>query len=189
MVVFIKNMVCDRCIMVVRQLLEETEIPFEDIQLGEVTISAPVAEEKLPVLKARLQQLGFELLDDKKSTTVERVKNIVIQLIHSVDEVELSQKLSVFLQEKTGMEYTQLSNLFSTVEGTTIEKYVILQRIERAKELLTYNELSVGEIAEKLGYSSIQYLSQQFKKVTGLTTSQFKQSQENQRKPLDKVKS
>lgn len=180
-------MVCDRCILVVRQQLDKLGLSYNHIQLGEVELSGNPPAGKIQELREPLKALGFELLDDKKSTLVEKIKNIIIQLIHSVDEVELTQKMSVILEEKLKMDYHYLTGLFSAVEGITIEKYVILQRIEKAKELLKYDELSLSEIADKLGYSSVQHLSQQFKKVTGLTTSHFKQLKENQRKPLDKV--
>ncbi|GAA0564303.1 helix-turn-helix domain-containing protein [Chitinophaga japonensis] len=185
--IYIKNMVCDRCILVVRQQLDKLGLSYKNTQLGEVELTGNPSAEKMQELRSNLKELGFDLLDDKKSTTVEKIKNIIIQLIHNVDEVELNQKLSVILEEKMKMDYHYLTGLFSAVEGTTIEKYVILQRIEKAKELLSYDELSLGEIAARLGYSSVQHLSQQFRKVTGLTTSQFKQAKENQRKPLDKV--
>jgi AraC family transcriptional regulator len=185
--IYIKNMVCDRCILVVRQQLEKLDLPYNNVQLGEVELAGNPSAEKMNALREQLNSLGFELLDDKKAATVEKIKNIIIQLIHNPDQVELTKKISVILEESLNMDYHYITSLFTAVEGITIEKFVILQRIERAKELLKYNELSVGEIADKLGYSSVQHLSQQFKNVTGLTTSQFKQLSENLRKPLDKV--
>jgi len=184
---YIKNMVCDRCILVVRQQLEKLQLPYKGIQLGEVELAKTPSDKELQALRDQLLALGFELLDDKKSTIVEKIKNTIIQLIHGTDEAELSLKLSVLLAEKLQMDYHYLSTLFSSIEGITIEKYAILQRIEKAKELLKYDELNLGEIADKLGYSSVQHLSQQFKKITGLTPSHFKQLKENKRKPLDKV--
>lgn len=184
---FIKNMVCDRCILVVRQQLEKLQLPYKNIQLGEVELTKVPSDKELQALRNQLLDLGFELLDNKKSTIVEKIKNTIIRLIHRGDEEELSLKLSVLLEEKLKMDYQYLTTLFSSVEGITIEKYVIRQRIEKAKELLMYDELSLGEIADKLGYSSVQHLSQQFKKITGLTPSHFKQLKENKRKPLDKV--
>ena len=187
MLLYIKNMVCDRCILVVRQQLDKLELSYKNIQLGEAELAEPPSKEKLDLLKNQLHDLGFEVLDDKKSTIVEKIKNTIIQLIHSADEAALTLKLSVLLQEKLKMDYHYLSSLFSSIEGFTIEKYVILQRIEKAKELLMYDELNLGEIADKLGYSSVQHLSQQFKKITGLTPSHFKQLGENMRKSIDKV--
>lgn len=184
---YIKNMVCDRCILVVRQQLDKHGVSYNNIQLGEVELSGQPDEKQLQSLRAELHDSGFEVLDDKKSRTVEKIKNAIIQLIHGTNEVELTKKLSVILEEKLQMDYSYLTSLFSSTEGVTIEKYVILQRIEKAKELLIYDELSLSEIADKLGYSSVQHLSQQFKKTTGLTPSHFKQLKENKRKPLDKV--
>ena len=122
----------------------------------------------------------------KKTRTVEKIKNTIVSLVHRNDE-ELNLKLSALLEEKLQMDYHYLTTLFSSVEGVTIEKYTILQRIERVKELLMYDELSLSEIADQMGYSSVQHLSQQFKKVTGMTPSQFRDLKENKRKPLDKV--
>jgi len=180
-------MVCDRCLMVVRNQLEELGLPFKNVQLGQVELSEEPKPGKLELLRQRLSELGFELLDDKKSKTVERIKNTIISLVHGKDVEEFNMKLSVMLEEKLGMDYHYLTTLFSTVEGITIEKYAILQRIEKVKELLMYDEKSLSEIAYEMGYSSVQHLSQQFKKVTGLTPTQFKSLRENNRKPLDKI--
>ena len=184
---YIKNMVCDRCVMVVRNQLDETGIGYNNIQLGEVELSGPATEEQLDTLKEKLSSLGFELLDDRKSVMVTQIKSAIISLVHKNELEESNKKLSVLLSEKLDKDYHYLSTLFSSIEGVTIEKYVILQRIERAKELLIYDELSLNEIADSLGYSSVQHLSQQFKKVTGLTPTHFKQLKENKRKPLDQV--
>jgi AraC family transcriptional regulator len=187
MQLYIKNMVCDRCILVVRQELDEMKLGFKNIQLGEVELIEPPSDQKLRELKTQLNNLGFELLDDKKSTLVEKIKSTIIQLIHGTEADELRKKLSVLLSEKLKMDYHYISSLFSSIEGITIEKYVILQRIEKAKELLMYAELSLSEIADQLGYSSVQHLSQQFKKTTGLTPSHFKNLKKNMRIPLDKL--
>jgi AraC family transcriptional regulator len=188
MKLYIKNMVCDRCIMAVKEQLDQTGLPYKTVQLGEVELSKEADEHSLKRLREKLESLGFELLDDKRATLVEKIKNVIIDLIHGHEDVELKTKLSVLLQEKLLTDYHYLTTLFSSVEGITIEKYVILQRIERAKELLVYNELSLGEIAFKLGYSSVQHLSQQFKNITGYTPSEFKQLRDNNRKPLDKLR-
>jgi len=180
-------MVCDRCILVVRQQLDKLGLSYKNIQLGETELSELPSTEKMTLLKEHLHGLGFEVLDDKKSTIVEKIKTSIIQLIHNADEETLTIKLSVLLQEKLQMDYHYLSGLFSSIEGITIEKYVILQRIEKTKELLMYGESSLSEIADKLGYSSVQHLSLQFKKITGLTPSHFKQLRENMRKSLDKI--
>ena len=187
MPLYIKNMVCDRCILVVRQELEKLKLNYKNIQLGEVELSGDQSEGKLKELSKNLQLLGFELLDNKKSTLVEKIKSAIIQLIQANDSEVISKKLSVLLSEKLNLDYHYISGLFSSIEGMTIEKYAILQRIEKAKELLMYAELTLSEIADKLGYTSVQHLSQQFKKITGLTPSHFKQLGANMRKPIDKV--
>jgi YesN/AraC family two-component response regulator len=185
----IKNMVCDRCVMVVRQQLDELQLDYKNIQLGEVELSENANHAQLDQLRLNLEQQGFELLDDKRSKTVEKIKTTIVSLIHGKDADELNLKLSAILEEKLGMDYHYLSTLFSSVEGITIEKYAILQRIEKVKELLMYDEKNLSDIAFELGYSSVQYLSQQFKKVTGLTPTHFKQVKDNRRKPLDKINS
>ena len=187
MELFIKNMVCDRCVMIVKQRLNALGIDYSGVELGEVKLNTPVTDEQFAALKDELHVFGFELLDDRKASIVNQIKSSIIRYIHCEDDSEMNKKLSVLLSEKSGIDYNYLSSLFSAVEGITIEKYVILQRIERAKELLAYNELSLNEIADKLCYSSVQHLSQQFKKVTGLTPSQYKQSKEVGRTPLDQV--
>jgi len=184
---YIKNMVCDRCIMVVRQQLDEAGLTYRNVKLGEVELTQEPNERQVKTLREKLSLLGFELLDDKRAALVEKIKSIIIDLIHRHEDVELNMKLSVLLKEKLQMDYHYLTTLFSSIEGVTIEKYVILQRIERAKELLIYDELSLNEISYKLGYSSVQHLSQQFKNITGFTPSHFKQLKENKRKPLDKL--
>jgi AraC-like DNA-binding protein len=183
----IKNMVCNRCIMTVRQLLDKTGLSYKNVRLGQVELANDPEPGQLERLNNSLLQSGFELLDDKKSRTVEKIKTVIVSLVQGYDEDEFNKKLSAILEEKLHMDYHYLTTLFSSVEGVTIEKYVILQRVEKVKELLAYDELSLSEIAYKLGYSSVQHLSQQFKKVTGFTPSQFKQLKENQRKPLDKI--
>jgi AraC family transcriptional regulator len=187
MQLYIKNMVCDRCILVVRQQLDRNGLSYKNIQLGELELAEELSDRQLSILKDQLHNLGFELLDDKKSALVEKIKASIILLIRGRDAEELTKKLSVVLSEKLNLDYHHLSTLFSSIEGITIEKYVILQRIERAKELLMYAELTLSEIADQMGYSSMQHLSQQFKKITGLTPSHFKSLKKNMRIPLDKV--
>jgi AraC-like DNA-binding protein len=173
--------------MVVRNEMDRLGIDYKNIQLGEVELDEEPTEATLGQFRERLAADGFELLDDKKSKIVERIKNIIVSLIHGKDADEFNLKLSAMIQEKLGMDYHYLSALFSSVEGITIEKYAILQKIEKVKELLIYDEKSLSEIAYEMGYSSVQHLSQQFKKITGLTPSHFKQLKENKRKPLDKI--
>ncbi len=182
----IKNMVCDRCIAAVQEILQHEEIAYDKVQLGEVELTAEPSKSQLERLENDLTAAGFELLDDVKSQLVEKIKNVIITLIHRNEDI-LTLKLSAILEDKLQKEYSYLSALFSSVEGTTIEKFTILQRIEKAKELLTYDELTLSEIADQMGYSSVQHLSQQFKKETGLTPTQFRALKENTRKPLDKV--
>lgn len=187
MLLHIKNMVCDRCIMAVRNEMDRLHIDYKNVQLGQVELEEALSTEVLQQFREQLAFNGFELLDDKKAKTVERIKNIIVSLIHGKDADEFNLKLSAVLQEKSGMDYHYLSSLFSSVEGITIEKYAILQKTEKVKELLIYDEKSLSEIAYEMGYSSVQHLSQQFKKVTGLTPSHFKNLKENKRKPLDKI--
>ena len=183
---FIKNMVCNRCIMVVQNELDKFDLEVKNIRLGEAILDKePTTEEKDKLEKA-LILLGFEVIDDRKSLIIEKIKNIIIDLVHHQDN-DTKKNLSDILSSKLHHDYNYLSNLFSEIEGTTIEKYFIAQKIEKVKELLVYDELSLSEIAFRLNYSSVAYLSNQFKKVTGLTTSYFKQIREDKRKPLDKV--
>ena len=186
MKLYIKNMVCNRCIMVVRDAMIALNINYTDIALGEVDLDKPLTIEERQKLQYALLSLGFELIEDKNSRIIEQIKTVIIDIIQNQDG-EMHTNLSHLLSDKLNHEYSTLSNLFSEVEGTTIEKYFISQRIEKVKELLVYDELSLTEIAHKLNYSSVAYLSNQFKKVTGLTTGHFKKIKEAKRKPLDEV--
>ncbi|MGE6219964.1 MULTISPECIES: helix-turn-helix domain-containing protein [Bacteroidota] len=183
---FIKNMVCNRCIMVVQNELEKLGLDAKNIKLGEVILSKEITSLEKENLSKTLEPLGFEVIDDKKGRIIEKIKNIIIDLVHHQDS-DVKTNLSDVLSDKLHHDYNYLSNLFSEVEGTTIEKYFIAQKVEKVKELLVYDELSLSEIANRLNYSSVAYLSNQFKKVTGLTPSHFKQIKEDKRKPLDKV--
>ncbi|KEQ31115.1 AraC family transcriptional regulator [Elizabethkingia miricola] len=183
---FIKNMVCDRCIMVVQAELDKLSLNAKNIKLGEVILDKEITPAEKDTLVKILAPLGFEVIDDKKSRMIEKIKSIIIDLVHHQDN-EIKTNLSNILSNALHNDYNYLSNFFSEVEGTTIEKYFIAQKIEKVKELLVYDELSLSEIADRLNYSSVAYLSNQFKKVTGLTPSHFKQIREDKRKPLDKV--
>ncbi|TJZ63258.1 helix-turn-helix transcriptional regulator [Sphingobacterium olei] len=183
---FIKNMVCNRCIMVVQNELDKLGLKVKKIKLGEVTLDNELTPEEKDQLHNVLVPLGFEVIDDKKSRIIEKIKNVIIDLVHHQDN-GIKNNLSDVLSDKLHHDYNYLSNLFSEIEGTTIEKYFIAQKIEKVKELLVYDELSLSEIAFRLNYSSVAYLSNQFKKVTGLTPSYFKQIKEDKRKPLDKL--
>ena len=158
----------------------------KNIKLGEVILSKEITSLEKENLSKTLEPLGFEVIDDKKGRIIEKIKNIIIDLVHHQDS-DVKTNLSDVLSDKLHHDYNYLSNLFSEVEGTTIEKYFIAQKVEKVKELLVYDELSLSEIANRLNYSSVAYLSNQFKKVTGLTPSHFKQIKEDKRKPLDKV--
>ncbi|HOI49306.1 MAG TPA: helix-turn-helix domain-containing protein [Prolixibacteraceae bacterium] len=184
---FIKNMVCNRCIMVVQQLFESLEHPPVHISLGEVETAIPLSGEELDLLRTKLVDLGFELIDDARSQLIEKIKTLVIEMIHYRKADDRKMNYSAYIESGLNKDYTYLSNLFSEVTGTTIEKYIISQKIERVKELLVYDEHTLSEIAWELGYSSVAHLSAQFKKVTGLTPGHFRQIGTNKRKPLDQV--
>lgn len=184
-------MVCNRCVTAVQQVFDKTGLNIEKISLGEVNVNEEtVTDEQLKQLDTELQSLGFERIDDRKARLIEGIKNKIIQLIHHSDRVDRKHNWSSILSEEMHYEYNYLSNLFSSVEGITLEQYIIRQKIERAKELLFYDELNLSEIADRLGYSSVAHLSGQFKKITGLTPSELKKSREidQSRKPLDSVK-
>lgn len=184
---FIKNMVCNRCVMVVQQVFDGLGYPPVHITLGEVETAAPIEGERLDILRKNLTGFGFELIDDAKSQLIEKIKTLVIETIHYRKEHDLKVNYSGYIESKLNKDYNYLSNLFSEVTGTTIEKYIISQKIERVKELLVYDELTLSQIAWELGYSSVSALSAQFKKITGLTPKHFRQIKDNKRIPLDKV--
>lgn len=179
-------MVCNRCIMVVQNQLDKLGIAVKSIRLGEAVLENNLSPQTKQNLEAALVPLGFEIIDDKKSRIIEKIKNIIIDQVHYQDS-ELRTNLSDLLSSRLHHDYHYLSNLFSEVEGTTIEKYFIAQKIEKVKELLVYDELTLSEIAFRLNYSSVAYLSNQFKKVTGLSPSHFKNIKDHRRKPLDGV--
>ena len=179
-------MVCDRCKMVVKTEFEKLGIRPLSVNLGEVDLNKDLNESEKLKLKEILQRLGFFLIDNKKSRLIERIKTLIIELVHQQNS-ELKTNLSDFLSSHLNHDYNYISTLYSEVEGTTIEKYFIAQKIERVKELIIYDEFSLSEIANLLNYSSVAYLSNQFKKVTGLTPSYFKSIKINRRIPLDQV--
>ncbi|MGG5507236.1 MULTISPECIES: helix-turn-helix domain-containing protein [unclassified Myroides] len=185
-VLFIKNMVCNRCVFMVQQEIEKLGLSIQSIKLGEVELKQELSVPEKEALSKALVALGFYLIDDKKSQLITKIKSAIVELVHHRDN-ELKVNLSDFLSTELGHDYNYLSNLFSEIEGKTIEKYFIAQKIEKIKELLVYDELSLSEIAHQLNYSSVAYLSNQFKKVTGLTPSHFKKIRDNKRKPLDEV--
>ena len=172
--------------MVVTSELEKAGILYLNVDLGEIEVSKAPTADQLRELDRGLKRYGFELIDDRKSRMIEKIKNHIIRLIHEPDN-DIKTNLSAYLADKLHYDYTYLSNLFSETEGTTIEKYFIAQRIEKVKELLVYDELTLSAIADKLGYSSVAYLSGQFRKVTGLTPSHFKALKEHKRRNIEEL--
>ena len=178
-------MVCPRCVTAVGKTFNDLDIHPLKIQLGEVTLSKELNAKQNKLLKEKLESLGFELLDDNRSQQIEKIKSTIIHHIHYATVPKFV--FSDLLASKLNKEYSQLSKLFSATEGITIEQFVILQKIEKVKELLIYNQMNLSEIADKMGYSSVAHLSSQFKKTIGLTPSQFKAQGGKLRKTLDKL--
>ena len=170
--------------MAVEHVFNTLKIPYKKVELGEVEIIDELYSEQYQTLMNELKNLGFEIIDNRKSRIIEQVKNNIIKLIHHSD-ISLNVNLSDYITSSVNYEYKYLSTLFSEVEGITIEKFYIAQKIERVKELIVYDELSLNEIADKLGYSSAAYLSNQFKKHTGLTPGHFRRIKDSRRKPID----
>jgi AraC-like DNA-binding protein len=183
----IKNMVCNRCIKAVKDELESLGYTLRSIELGEVVLNKEVDNNDTERISKALAENGFELIKDNKGWIINRIKTLIIEYIHHDREKSDYVNFSDFLSSELNHDYSYLSHLFSSVEGKTIEKYMILQRIEKVKELLVYDELNLNEISYKLGYSSVAHLSRQFKSVTGLTPSHYKKVREEKRKPLDQV--
>lgn len=186
MLLHIKNMVCNRCVMVVKAELAKLGFNPVYVELGEVEFTKELSPSDKAKIDSAIQPLGFAVIDDKKSRLIESIKTLIVQLVHHQNS-ELRTNLSDYLSSHLHHDYKYLSNLFSEVEGTTIEKYFIAQKIEKVKELLVYDELTLSEIAYQMNYSSVAHLSNQFKKVTGLTPSHFKNIRIEKRKPLDEV--
>ena len=177
-------MVCIRCKMVVKEELTKLGIRFMSVELGEVEMMENISAEQHEQIKAALLRSGLELMDDKKSILIQKIKKVIIELVHYSNE-PLTVNFSEYLSQKLNYDYTYLANLFSEVQGTTIEKFLIAHKIERVKELLVYDELNLTEISYQMHYSSVAHLSAQFKKVTGLTPSHFKQLKNKRRSMLD----
>lgn len=187
-ILYIKNMVCPRCIKVVREELEKLDVGINSIVLGEVETEHP--KDKLPIDKITkvLRDNGFELIDDNTTRIIEKIKKVIISVIQEYEDENLTKiNFPSQISSEINREYSSLSSLFSKTEGITIEHYIILQKIEKVKEYLKYDELTLSEIAYKLGYSSVQHLSRQFKKNTGLTASEFKNNLFSKRKSIDAV--
>jgi AraC-like DNA-binding protein len=184
----IKNMVCNRCIKVVQEELEKLHYVVEKIELGEVELVSKRNEIDLKKIKKTLTENGFELIDSRNANLIERIKISIINTIHHSSTQDLSKfDFRKKIAEDSSLSYQYVSTLFSSMEGITIEKFMIHQKIEKVKELIVYDELTLSEIAYKLGYSSIQHLSNQFKKVTGLSPSYFKNLKAKKRNPIDQI--
>jgi len=186
MILYIRYMVSLRCKMVVKEELKKLGLWYVFVDLGTVEVLGEVTDELLKQLKANLHKSGLELLDDKRSILIERIKNVVIEMIHYDEELP-KINFSDFISEKIGYDYTYLSNIFSEVKGITLQQYIIMHRIEKVKELLLYDELTLTEISYRLQYSSVAHLSNQFKKVTGLTPSFYKQLKQKRRTNLENL--
>lgn len=182
----VKNMVCNRCTMVVSQIFDEAKIEVAKVRLGKVETTENVSPDALEQLNKQLRSAGFEILNDSKSRLIENIKNITIEYVYN-HTGEYKINFSEYLTDRLNLDYHYLSTLYSSVEGTTIEKHLINLKIERVKELLVYDEKTLSEIAWELGYNSVAYLSGQFKKITGFTPSYFKKVREQNRKSIDNV--
>ena len=186
MKIYIKNMVCIRCQMVVKAELEKLGLHYVDVKIGEANIIEDPSPEQLTRLDAALRKTGLEIMDDKKSILVEKIKNVIIDLVHYSEE-QIKVNLSDYLSEKLNYDYTYLANLFSDVKGITVEKFYLAHKIEKVKELIVYDELTLTEIAYRMNYSSSAHLSNQFKKITGLTPTHFKMLKNKKRTTLEDV--
>ena len=179
-------MVSTRCKMAVKEALRGLGLHFILVDLGEVDILENISAEQRELLKTVLLESGLELMDDKRAVLIEKIKNTIIEMVHYSDEI-IKINFSDFLSEKLNHDYTYLANLFSEVQGTTIEQFIISHKVERIKELIIYDELNITEIAWKMNYSSVAHLSNQFKKVTGLSPSHFRKLKEKRRNPIEDI--
>lgn len=183
MKLYIQNMVCLCCKMTVAAELEKMKLSYTNLELGEVHLVKPISPEQRQELKATLHSFGLELMEDEKAILVEKIVSVIIKMIHEPDRFP-EMSFSLYLTKELGKDYHYLSSLFSKTKGVTIEHFIILHKIERVKELIMYDELNLTEISYKLHYSSVQHLSNQFKKVTGLTPTFFKNIKDKKRNPL-----
>jgi AraC-like DNA-binding protein len=179
-------MVSIRCKMVVKDALKKMGLHFIVVDLGEVEIMESLNEDQRLELKNSLHKAGLELMDDKKAMLIERIKNVIVEMVHYAEEL-IKTNFSDYLSEKLNYDYTYMANLFSEVQGTTIEQYIISHKVERIKELIIYGEWNITEIAHRMNYSSVAHLSSQFKKVTGLSPSHFKQLKDKRRSPIEDI--
>ena len=179
-------MVSNRCKILVKEELRKLNLHFIVVDLGEIEIMEDITQEQRELLKLALIDTGLELMDDKRAILIERIKNVIIEMVHHADDWP-QINYSDYISQKLNHDYTYLSNIFSAVKGITIQQYIIIHKIELAKELLMYDELNLTEISYKLNYSSVAHLSNQFKKITGLTPSHFKQLKEKSRSPIEEI--
>ncbi|TDQ81734.1 helix-turn-helix domain-containing protein [Sphingobacterium yanglingense] len=181
----VKNMVCKRCVSAVEDILNQLEIPFSNVQLGTIQFASAIPEKQTEQIRTALENIGFELIEDPKDNLAKEVKTLLIELVGALNTEPI--KLSAYLSEKLGTNYHTISSVFSQQEGITVEKYYIQLKIEKAKELLSYNELSLKEIAYRLNYSSVAHLSKQFKEIVGVSASTFRSEKRMDRKYLDQL--
>lgn len=186
MKLFIQNMVSLRCKLLVKAEMDKLKIKYKTVELGEVALLKPITLEKKEKLKIQLHKSGLELMDDKKAMLLEKIKNIVVEMVHYSEEIP-KVNFSTYLSEKLNVDYHILSDFFSKTKGMTIEHFIILHKIERVKELIIYDELSLTEISYMMHYSSVSHLSKQFKQITGLTPSYFKQLKHQNRSMLESI--
>ncbi len=179
-------MVSTRCKMLVKEELKKLQLHFIVVELGEIEIMESITDEQRSQLNTALKESGLELMDDKKAVLIEKIKNIIIEMVHYSDELP-AVNYSDYISSKVGLDYTYLSNVFSEVKGITIQQFIINHKIERIKELIIYDELNITEIAWKMNYSSVAHLSNQFKKITGLTPSHFKLLKDKRRTPIEEI--
>ena len=180
-------MVSTRCVMVVKAVLKKLGLHFIVVDLGEIDIMENISAEQREQLKMGLRTSGLELMDDKRAVLIEKIKNIIIEMVHHTDDEIIRTNFSDYLSEKLNHDYTYLSNIFSEVKGITIQQFIIVHKIELVKELIMYDELNLTQISYKLHYSSVGYLSNQFKKVTGFSPSHFKQLKDKRRRPIEEI--
>ena len=186
MKLFIKYMISNRCKMVVKEVLKELGIHFVFVDLGEIDIMENLTPEQYLLLKTALLDSGLELMDDRKGVLIEKIKKVIIEMVHNSDEF-IKVNFSDYLSEKLNFDYTYMSNIFSEVQGMTIQQFIIINKIERIKELILYNEMNLTEISYQLNYSSVAHLSSQFKKITGYTPSHFKQLKNQKRLAIEDI--
>jgi hypothetical protein len=186
MKIFIKNMVCNTCKLKVIEALERHNLPFLKVDLGEAEIFEDISKKQREQLQTTLLDMGFELLSDKKTILVEKVKNVIVEMVHHHDN-KVRINFSYQISEKLNYDYTYISNLFTELQGTNIQHFLLLHKVERVKELISYGELTISEIADKLNYCNVAHLSTQFKKITGLSPSQFKNLPEKRRNAIDSI--